>query len=190
MSTALLHQFVYADAKHRIHLMSETLSAAVIEEIHRLGGTLAEAAQPLDLDGIPAPEPVRQFLADVTWPSGVTYSSATSSKSQSYDSWATHITLGYARLFGELDSEEIGMDPDYLEEDGMNMCPWADKFNDIMVQIGLAENGNYLLMLDLEDDDPSDPQIYRLHHNDPDQFFDDLQGDALSGFLKNLQPDS
>lgn len=170
--------------------MSETLSVAVIEEIQRLGGTLTEAAQPLDLDGISAPEPIRQFLADVSWPAGVTYSRATSGESTGNDSWTTHISLGYARLFGELDFEEIGMDPDYLEEDGMNMCPWADKFNDIMVQIGLADDGNYLLMLDLEDDDLSDPQVFHLHHNDPDQFFDDLQGESLSIFLRNLQPDS
>ena len=161
--------------------MSETLSAAVIAEIERLGGTVADAAQPLNLEGIPAPEAIRQFLADVTWPDGTTYSAPKSDASG-----GRNVKLGTVRLFAEQDFEEIGMDRDYLEEDGMNMCPWADKFNDILVQFGLADDGNSLLMLDLEDDDPTDLQVYRLDHSDPDQFFDDLQGETLSTFLKRL----
>ncbi len=164
--------------------MSETLSAAVIEEIQRLGGTVADEAQPLDLDGIPAPEPIRQFLADVTWPGGTTYSDKNTD-----DPRVRKVNIGNVRLFAEQDFEEIGMDLDYLEEDGMNMCPWADKFNDILVLFGLADGDKSLLMLDLEDDDPTDPQVYRLDHNDPDQFFDDLQGEALSAFLKRLIAD-
>jgi hypothetical protein len=165
--------------------MSETLSITVTKEIQRLGGTIANEPQPLDLDGIPAPEPIRQFLADVTWPAGITYDDR-----HAHNPERGNVVLGDVRLFAEQDFEEIGMDLDYLEEDGMNMCPWADKFNDIMVQIGLTDNGKYLLMLDLEDDDPTDPQVYRLDHNDPDQFFDDLQGESLSTFLKRLVPAS
>jgi len=162
--------------------MNETLSAAVIAEIERLGGRVADEAQPLDLDGIPAPEAIRQFLADVTWPNGTTYTDPTSNAPQN-----KNVKLGNVRLFAEQDFEEIGMDRDYLEEDGMNMCPWADKFNDILVRFGRTDDGKSLLMLDLEDYDPTDPQVYHLDHSDPEQFFDDLQGEALSTFLKRLR---
>ena len=164
--------------------MSETLSAVVIAEIERLGATVADEAQPLDLDGIPAPEPIRQFLADVTWPGGTTYSDKHTRNPR-----VRNVTFGDIRLFAEQDFEEIGMDLDYLEEDGMNMCPWADKFNDMLVLFGLADDGKSLLMLDLEDDDPADPQVYRLDHHDSEQFFDDLEGESLSTFLKRLIKD-
>jgi len=164
--------------------MSETLSITVIKEIQRLGGTIANEPQPLDLDGIPVPEPIRQFLADITWPEGITYSDTDA------DPWMWSVSLGNAQLFNEQEFEDIGLDLDYLEEDGMIMCPWSDKFNDTMVAIGLSDRGNYLLMIDLEDDDPTNPQIYRFNHYDQDQFFDDLRGMPLSEFLKRLHPDS
>jgi hypothetical protein len=164
--------------------MNETLSAAVIEQLHRLGATVADEAQPLDLDGIPAPEPIRQLLADVVWPVGITYSDKKARADQ-----IRRVTFGDIHLFAEEDFAEIGMDPEYLEEDGMNMCPWADKFNDMLVRFGRADGGKSLLMLDLEDDDPTDPHVYRLDHHDSEQFFDDLEGEALSTFLKRLNPD-
>jgi hypothetical protein len=164
--------------------MSQTLAPVIVEELTRLGATIKDEPQPLDFEDVPVPEPIRQLIADVNWPGGTTYSDP-----QTGEPWARHVQFGEVCLFAEQDLEGIGMDLDYLEEDGMNMCPWADKFNDVLVLAGSADNGGYLLMLDLEDDDPADPQVYHLNHDDPDQFFDDLQGEALSSFLKRLIPE-
>jgi hypothetical protein len=164
---------------------SQTLSPAVITEIRRLGGQIAEEPQELDLRNVEVPEPIRQFLADIIWPENTTYSNPGDTLIHVWKA-----TLDSAHLFEQSDFEDIGLDMEYLEEDGMNMCSWSDKFDDTMVMIGKADRGNYLLMIDLEDDDPTDPQIYRFDQYDQEQFFDDLEGMPLSEFLRSLQPDS
>lgn len=124
------------------------LSVDIRVEVERLNGRFVPVnffAPPM-LGGKVVPEPMKQFLYDVQWPPQQEYESDEES-----DLWVWLVELG---VVGWLDMEELGLE-------GVNgRC---------FVTFGLTDGGNYLLLLDLDDPNPTDPQVYKIDHDDPEQ---------------------
>jgi hypothetical protein len=62
--------------------------------------------------------------------------------------------------------------------------PAEDKEGKFLSIIAMADGGNYILAIDLNDPDPSNPKVYSMDHYDPEQCLGD--GVRLSDFLTDL----
>lgn len=62
--------------------------------------------------------------------------------------------------------------------------PAEDTEGKFLSMIAMADGGNYILAIDLNDPDPSNPKVYLMDHYDPEQVLGD--GVKLSGFLADL----
>jgi hypothetical protein len=135
------------------------LSPEVIGELKRLGGQAPPADSHADADATPAA--IARFLA-VDWPA------STFASSDDSPMWVWHVQL---MDYGPLKNEDFFGEP-------------SDRRFAIF---GQADGGNYFLVIDLGDDDPADPQVYRLDHEDPETGL--RRGVRLSAFLASLQPE-
>jgi len=139
---------------------SGNLSAKVIEQIRRLGGDIfPENAGKVVVDGFQAPDAI-----------SIWYTNTIPSKEYKTDEY-------------ENNSHWVWM---------MSFC-WAQSCKEFQTidgeskalsMIGMADRGNYILAIDLNDSDPSDPLVYRFDHYDPEQSIGD--GAKLSDFLADL----
>lgn len=139
------------------------LADKVIEQIRRLGGDVyPENAGKVIVDGFRAPDAISL--------------------------WYTHTIPNKEYM-----TDECGNNSHWVWM--MSFC-WAqsceefsaiDKDDKVLSMIGMADRGNYILALDLNDQDPSDPLIYRFDHYDPEQSIGD--GAKLSAFLTDLVPE-
>jgi hypothetical protein len=141
------------------------LAPAVLAEVARLGGQFVPAppGKHFELDGHPVPAAMGQFLFRVRWPGG-TYFSAEDS---AIWVWAVRFNI-----IGWLDPAEFTI------QDRSERSP---------VYFGEADGGNYLLLLDLDDPHPTDPQVYKIDHYDPEQTL--YSPATLSEFLHSLEPE-
>jgi hypothetical protein len=62
--------------------------------------------------------------------------------------------------------------------------PAEDTEGKFLSMIAMADGGNYILAIDLNDPDPSNPKVYSMDHYDPEQILGD--GVSLSDFLADL----
>lgn len=138
------------------------LIAIVQSRLTRLGATLpTDWDEPAQLEGHDLPEPLRQ-LACVKWPKEVTY------KNEDIDQpWVWGLEVGGLAW---LDTNEIG-----VEHDGP------------LAILGIADGGNVFIVVRMDDPDPTDPVVYQVDHDDPEQtLFGDVR---LSTFLASLRPE-
>jgi hypothetical protein len=137
------------------------LSPSVVAEIHRLGGKWEppSAEEPRQIDSHEIPEAIWQFLYEIHWPQR-TYRSSEQSSVSVWD--LSFFIVGW------------------LEDD----VAIKNRNNRPLVYFGMADGGNYYLILDIDDANPSDPYVYKIDHDDPDQCLYDWL--TLSGFLREL----
>jgi len=122
----------------------DTLSPKVIEQIQRMGGKMPDKppAGERILQNFLLPKALEMF-ADVTWP-------AKEYRGNRYELWM--IEFGY---FGEVE-----------ELEKMQVADIEDRS---LVHIAFTDGGNYFLVIDLYDPNPSDPVVYKLDHDWPGQ---------------------
>lgn len=142
------------------------LAPKVMTQIERLGGTFKPAKGnrlPLTLGNYELAPPLRQFLFELEWPAGVTY--ATSPKTANFRVW--RYQPGYLTI--ERERKEY---------------PFLSKHGDAQI-IGQADGGNYFLVIKLKCENPSDPPVYKLDHDEESAY---AQGPIpLSQFLAGLK---
>lgn len=147
--------------------MSE-LNSTIVKHIERLGGRFKPNAvnenNLVTLDGYTVPEPIRQFLFEVEWPQNVTY--VNSYASDNIEVWnfvPVHMTAPRQEY------------------------QFLQKHPDAQI-IGIADGGNYYLLLLLDCENSANPPVYRLDHDDDSGY---AQGPvALSRFLASLRVDT
>ncbi len=142
------------------------LAPAVLTEVARLGGQFAPApsGKHFELDEHPLPDAIGQFLFRVHWP-GCTYRSEEDS--------ALWVWMLRFNIAGWLDPEEFTI---------------QDRGERPLIYFAEADGGNYLLLLDLDDPNPADPQVYKIDHYDPEQTL--YSTATLSEFLHSLEPEA
>jgi hypothetical protein len=156
------------------------LCPLVLEEIHRLGGkwelpsssssspVVAAAAEVqeessfYEINGHQVPLPMGQFLFEIQ---GLTKTYKSCYESSGRSVWG--LTMGSAFWLPEKD------------------VPIANRNDRKLVCFGMADGGNYYMVLDLDDSDPTDPQVYNVDHDDPDQRL--YNGVTLREFLGELE---
>lgn len=109
------------------------------------------------------PEPFRQFMQDVDWPQNVRYE-----WEEGGEKVVWMLQLG---LWCEMTAEECA-------------------YHHPLFGVGHYDGGNYILVLDMSDPDPTDPRVY-AHDHDAYDTFDPTQdfGIRLSEFLSRLEPE-
>lgn len=157
------------------------LTMTIIGEIKRLGGQVTITANPdpayiseyrIEVrkgqkHSVPGPkhqlpEPMRQFIHDVTWPKRHRYENNEESE----------IEVWLVKFVGQ-----GWVNPEHYRLQEEPSCP--------LCSIGQTDGGNYTLCFRLDDDNPSDPLVYTLDHDWPGQTLGD--GIPLSVFLRSLQ---
>ena len=136
------------------------LSPSVMTEIDRLGGQWEPQSteEPRQINGHQIPVAIGQFLYEIRWPQRTYCSSEQSSM------WVWDMSFG---ISGFLEDVTI-----------------KNRNDRSLVYFGMADGGNYCLILDIDDLNPIDPYIYKVDHDDPDQcLYDWLR---LSCFLREL----
>lgn len=137
------------------------LSHVIQSRLIRLGATLPTAWDaPTHLGEHELAEPLRQ-LAGVTWPD------VSFENDEEDELWTWMLELGGIDW---LDTSEIDLDHE---------GPLA--------HLGVADGGNYFLVLRMDDPDPSDPVVYQVDHDDPGQTLHG--GVRLSRLLGSLRPE-
>src|SRR4051794_20921892 len=116
------------------------------------------------INGFLVPEPIRQFLFDVTWPERVTFENT-----DDQDVWVWMY------------------EPGYFDVDSRDEYPYLPRHPD-SVFIGNADGYNYFLLVHLTSETPADPRVYKLDHDSEEE--DEPTGPMpLSAFLASLEPE-
>jgi hypothetical protein len=136
------------------------LSPSVMTEIDRLGGKWEPPSteEPRQINGHQIPEAIWQFLYEIRWPQR-TYCSSEQSSLSVWD--MSFFCCGWL--------EDVTI---------------KNRNDRSLVYFGMADGGNNYLILDIDDANPSDPDVYKVDHDDPDQSLYDWL--TLSGFLREL----
>jgi hypothetical protein len=109
------------------------------------------------IKGLPVPPPMQEF-SSVIWPNQKYESS------ESSECWVWMFEFNSLQWLADI--------------------PLQDRGDRALASFGLADGGNYFLILDLGDPHPADPQVYKVDHYDPDQMLE--AGIPLSRFLGEL----
>jgi hypothetical protein len=148
---------------------SARLAPAVLAEIARLGGRVesppevpASRFEDTKAGRWPIPEAIRQLTRDVKWPAKTTYGGEIDDAKE----WLVQFGIG-----ADLDEYECGFYHPYYT-------------------IGQTDGGNYMLLVDLSDPDPTDPAVYRLDHDEFSEHDALRRADHLSTFLAALSPET
>jgi len=155
----------------------------IVEELERLGarhqpGELNSWFQPMkvndeiwfaeppptELNGLKVPAGIHEFLFEVEWPQDVTF--------ESNDDAPLWVWLVRFQPYMVLSTEHISVR--------------GVKGRTLLI-IGVADGGNYFLLIDLADKNPEDPKIYKIDHYAPEQTLG--RGVKLSAFLSSLRPE-
>lgn len=140
----------------------ETLYPDVLSHVYRLGGTVSPpAVNPVPWSGGPVPEPLRRFLVDVRWPKRRAFANGDSD----------HLRVwNFRPAPSTFDPEPYA----FLREHPGAIC------------LGLADGGNYFLFILPDDPAPTDPDVFKLDHDEYDAF---VGSERLTQFLASLWPD-
>jgi len=146
----------------------EQLAEHVVRQIERLGGVIEpppaerqETTTRTVLGDYPVPEPIRQFLHDVRWPTGKSW------LGMAYRSRSDDYPRGVQFVGGTIE-EDYGCCGDH---------PYT--------QIAM-DASQFLHFVPLDCPDPSDPPVYRVDHEGQDNL---PWPQSLSSFLADLEPE-
>lgn len=141
----------------------EQLAPAVIEQIQRLGGKLRPRKKSkIVIDNFLAPEAIALWYTNslITFPR----KNFATNEDENNSYWVWNLCFEWPCSCKEFPAE--------------------DKEGKFLSVIAMADGGNYILAIDLNDPDPSDPTVYMMDHYDPEQYLGD--GVKLSDFLTDL----
>jgi hypothetical protein len=139
------------------------LADEVIKQILRLGGDIHPEKKPdIVIDNFLAPDAIAL--------------------------WYTNSLIGFPRKKFNTDEDEndsFWVWDFWFEWPGScKEFPALDKEGKFLSIVGMADAGNYIAAIDLNDTDPSNPKIYVMDHYDPEQVLGN--GVPLSVFLTDL----
>jgi hypothetical protein len=139
------------------------LANEVVEQIRRLGGEAhPDKRPPIVIDNFIAPDAI------ALW-------------------YASHL-MALPRKRFKTDEDENGSywvwDMWFESAASCEEFPARGKDGKLLSMIGMADGGNYIVAIDLNDPDPSNPRVYVMDHDDPEQELGD--GVKLSDFLADL----
>lgn len=146
--------------------MTNGLSSEMRRDVQRLGGAVAAIPPeaPTEIRGHALSPLLRELCFGVRWPEGrVAY--------RNDDDDDLHVWTFSWELLQWLDGDEHEV---------------VDRGERPICILGIADGGNYLVCVRLDDPRPDDPEITRIDHYDPDQAYDACASMRLSAFLASL----